>query len=49
MCPRCKSNKINPVVGGIAGLYGCEDCGYTSTIFPVIEIKEKKSKAKKKA
>lgn len=30
MCPKCGSDHVNWVIGGIMGyIYTCEDCGYS--------------------
>ena len=42
MCPRCGSLKVKPLTP-LSGVitpqqYICEDCGYISTVFLVVEI-----------
>jgi transposase-like protein len=31
-CPRCKSPKIQPYLGGMTGSYRCMDCGYMGSL-----------------
>ena len=33
-CPRCESENIEMVAGGIIGSFMCEDCGFSGSVFP---------------
>jgi transposase-like protein len=53
ICPKCKSKNVSVDLsvraygqGSIFNSYTCNDCGYTSILFPEI-TKEKKVKKKK--
>ncbi len=37
-CPRCNSEDIQMVAGGIIGTWVCKNCGYSGSIFPEKEI-----------
>jgi transposase-like protein len=37
-CPRCKSEDIMMVAGGVTGTWMCKSCGYSGSIFPEKEI-----------
>ena len=37
-CPRCKSENVEMVAGGITGTWMCRECGYSGSIFPEKEI-----------
>ena len=48
-CPRCKSENVKMIAGGITGSFMCENCGYAGSIFPEKEIIGRKiSQLKKK-
>ncbi len=56
-CPKCRSEEVMMVAGGITGSWMCKKCGFSGSIFPEKEIvggdmseniKEKKFKEEKK-
>ncbi len=49
ICPQCKSTKIITEAGGMIGIWRCVQCGFTSSIFPEIEIDKEELKKNKKS
>ena len=55
-CPRCKSDNVKMIAGGITGSFMCRDCGYAGSIFPekpviiksMNSVKEKRKGDRKK-
>ncbi len=49
-CPRCGSEDIELVAGGIGGIFMCTNCGFSGSVFPEKEIvgREMKSEGKRK-
>lgn len=47
ICPRCESEDIMMVTGGLTGAWACKKCGYENNIFPEI-TEDEKPKGKKK-
>jgi len=45
-CPKCRSLKINGVIGGSMGFFECYDCKFRSVIFPEREINTEEVKTK---
>ncbi|PXY71322.1 hypothetical protein CXX78_01660 [Candidatus Parvarchaeota archaeon] len=45
-CPRCGSEDVHMIAGGITGSWMCGNCGYTGSIFPEKEIVGSKEKFK---
>ena len=37
-CPRCGSDDVDMIAGGIIGAWMCRKCGYSGSIFPEREI-----------
>jgi transposase-like protein len=37
-CPKCNSEDIELVAGGVTGNYMCRNCGFSGTLFPEKEI-----------
>ncbi len=37
-CPKCKSEDVEMVAGGITGSWVCGNCGFMGTVFPEKEI-----------
>ena len=33
-CPRCKSENVELAAGGMTGIFECQNCGYSGSIFP---------------
>ena len=33
VCPKCKSEKITMITGGLTGMWGCKSCKYQNDIF----------------
>lgn len=48
LCPKCGSTDVIPMVGGILGIWKCEKCGFSGTIFPDVEKLEEEEKDDKK-
>ena len=38
ICPRCGSENVQMVAGGIMGMWMCADCGFSGSVFPEKEI-----------
>ncbi len=34
VCPKCKSEKITMITGGLTGMWECKSCKYQNDIFP---------------
>jgi len=45
-CPKCRGEEIGMIAGGLIGLWECKKCGFSGTIFPEKEVKERKRKKK---
>ena len=41
-CPRCKGRELELVAGGNIGMKECKKCGYTGSVFPEKESKNRK-------
>lgn len=37
-CPRCGSDDVEMVAGGITGSFMCNNCGYSGSVFPEKEF-----------
>ena len=37
-CPKCRSEEVIMVAGGITGTWMCKSCGFSGSIFPEKEI-----------
>lgn len=37
-CPRCGSENVQVIAGGIIGTWMCADCGFSGSVFPEKEI-----------
>tara|TARA_Y100000310_G_scaffold345413_1_gene464704 strand:- start:13595 stop:13768 length:174 start_codon:yes stop_codon:yes gene_type:complete len=37
-CPKCKSEDIMMMAGGVTGTWMCKKCGFHGTLFPEKEI-----------
>ena len=46
-CPRCGSEEVEMIAGGITGTWMCRKCGFSGAIFPEKEIVGKDSKLSK--
>ena len=52
ICPKCKSNDVRRIRGGLIDVLGfsenfvCDECGFSSPIFPDVEVSESKKKVK---
>ena len=38
ICPRCGSDEVEMIAGGITGSWMCRNCGYCGSVFPEKEI-----------
>jgi ribosomal protein L37AE/L43A len=47
VCPRCGSEDLMMVTGGITGMWECKKCGYANDTFPEREEMGKEEKSKK--
>lgn len=48
-CPKCRSEDIAMVAGGITGSWMCKKCGFSGSVFPEREIVVLESGINKKA
>ncbi|MCH7568676.1 MAG: TFIIB-type zinc ribbon-containing protein [Nanoarchaeota archaeon] len=50
-CPRCRSEDVAMIAGGVTGTWMCKKCGFSGSVFPEREIvgREMKSTTFKKS
>lgn len=52
ICPKCKSSDVRRIRGGLIDVLGfsenfvCDECGFSSPIFPDVQVSESKKKVK---
>ena len=47
-CPKCGSEDVQMIAGGITGSWICKNCSYSGSVFPEKEIVGTKEKIKTK-
>lgn len=47
-CPRCGSEDVDLVAGGVSGTFMCRNCGFSGAVFPEKEILGREQKVMKR-